>query len=50
MRIKPDMKMMYYNLTSTYFEVKEKNDIVFSEYSKDKKRGKEQINICVSVK
>ncbi len=43
--LKPDMKRVYYDLTSTYFEGKEKNDLVLFGYSRDKKRGKKQINI-----
>ncbi|MCL5439625.1 MAG: hypothetical protein M1595_01785 [Candidatus Thermoplasmatota archaeon] len=43
--LKPDMRRVYYDLTSTYFEGKEKNDLVLFGYSRDKKRGKRQINI-----
>ena len=43
--LKPDMRRVYYDLTSTYFEGKEKNDLVLFGYSRDKKRGKKQINI-----
>ena len=43
--LKPDLKRVYYDLTSTYFEGKEKNDLVMFGYSRDKKRGKKQINI-----
>jgi transposase len=43
--LKPDMRRVYYDLTSTYFEGKEKNDLVMFGYSRDKKRGKKQINI-----
>ncbi|MHB1440993.1 MAG: IS1634 family transposase [Cuniculiplasma sp.] len=43
--LKPDLKRVYYDLTSTYFEGKEKNDLVLFGYSRDKKRGKKQINI-----
>jgi transposase len=43
--LKPDMKRVYYDLTSTYFEGREKNDLVMFGYSRDKKREKEQIVI-----
>ena len=43
--LKPDLKRVYYDLTSTYFEGKEKNDLVLFGYSRDKKRGKKQVNI-----
>lgn len=43
--LKPDMRRVYYDLTSTYFEGKEKNDLVLFGYSRDKKRGKKQINM-----
>ena len=43
--LKPDMRRVYYDLTSTYFEGKEKNDLVLFGYSRDKKRGKKQVNI-----
>ena len=43
--LNPDLKRVYYDLTSTYFEGKEKNDLVLFGYSRDKKRGKKQINI-----
>ena len=43
--LKPDMRRVYYDLTSTYFEGKEKNDLVMFGYSRDKKRGKKQVNI-----
>ena len=38
--LKPDLKRVYYDLTSTYFEGKEKNDLVMFGYSRDRKRGK----------
>ena len=43
--LKPDMRRVYYDLTSTYFEGKEKNDLVMFGYSRDRKRGKKQINV-----
>ena len=43
--LKPDMRRVYYDLTSTYFEGKEKNDLVLFGYSRDKKRGKKQVNV-----
>ena len=43
--LKPDMRRVYYDLTSTYFEGKGKNDLVLFGYSRDKKHGKKQINI-----
>ena len=43
--LKPDMRRVYYDLTSTYFEGREKNDLVLFGYSRDKKRGKKQVNI-----
>ena len=45
--LKPDLRRVYYDLTSTYFEGKEKNDLVMFGYSRDKKRGKEQIVIAL---
>ncbi|EQD63080.1 Transposase, IS4 family protein, partial [mine drainage metagenome] len=38
--LKPDMRRVYYDLTSTYFEGKERNDLVLFGYSRDKKEGK----------
>ncbi len=43
--LKPDMRRVYYDLTSTYFEGKEKNDLVMFGYSRDRKKGKRQINV-----
>ena len=43
--LKPDLRRVYYDLTSTYFEGREKNDLVLFGYSRDKKRGKKQVNI-----
>ena len=43
--LKPDMRRVYYDLTSTYFEGKEKNDLVLFGYSRDKKGGKKQVNV-----
>ena len=45
--LKPDLRRVYYDLTSTYFEGREKNDLVVFGYSRDKKRGKEQIVIAL---
>ncbi|EQD76296.1 transposase IS4 family protein, partial [mine drainage metagenome] len=43
--LKPDTSTVHYDLTSSYFEGKENNDLVMFGYSRDKKRGKEQIVI-----
>ena len=43
--LKPDISTIHYDLTSSYFEGKEDNDLVLFGYSRDKKRGKEQIVI-----
>lgn len=43
--LKPDTSVVHYDLTSSYFEGKEDNDLVLFGYSRDKKRGKEQIVI-----
>ncbi len=43
--LKPDVSMVHYDLTSSYFEGKENNDLVLFGYSRDRKRGKEQIVI-----
>lgn len=43
--LKPDTSVVHYDLTSTYFEGREDNDLVLFGYSRDKKRGKEQIVI-----
>ena len=43
--LKPDASVIHYDLTSSYFEGKEDNDLVLFGYSRDKKRGKEQIVI-----
>ena len=44
-KLHPDTTRVYYDLTSTYFEGREENDLVMFGYSRDKKRGKEQIVI-----
>ena len=43
--LKPNTSTVHYDLTSSYFEGKENNDLVLFGYSRDKKRGKEQIVI-----
>jgi hypothetical protein len=43
--LKPDTSTVHYDLTSSYFEGREDNDLVLFGYSRDKKRGKEQIVI-----
>ena len=43
--LKPDISTIHCDLTSSYFEGKEDNDLVLFGYSRDKKRGKEQIVI-----
>ena len=43
--LKPDVSVVHYDLTSSYFEGEENNDLVMFGYSRDKKRGKEQIVI-----
>ncbi len=43
--LKPDTSTVHYDLTSSYFEGREENDLVLFGYSRDKKRGKEQIVI-----
>ena len=43
MALKPDTSVIHYDLTSSYFEGEENNDLVLFGYSRDKKRGKEQI-------
>ncbi len=43
--LKPGTSTVHYDLTSSYFEGKEDNDLVLFGYSRDKKRGKEQIVI-----
>lgn len=45
--LKPDLKRVYYDLTSTYFEGSENNSLVMFGYSRDKKRGKEQVVIGI---
>ncbi len=42
-KLQPDTSRVYYDLTSSYFEGREENDLVLFGYSRDKKRGKEQI-------
>ncbi len=44
-KLQLDTSRVYYDLTSTYFEGEEENDLVMFGYSRDKKRGKEQIVI-----
>ena len=41
--LKPDTSMVHYDLTSSYFEGKENNDLVLFGYSRDKKRGKNRL-------
>jgi transposase len=43
--LKHDEFVVHYDLTSSYFERREDNDLVLFGYSRDKKRGKEQIVI-----
>ncbi|EQD59537.1 transposase IS4 family protein, partial [mine drainage metagenome] len=43
--LKPDTSAVHYDLTSSYFEGREDNDLVLFGYSRDKKREKEQIVI-----
>ena len=43
--LNPDTSMVHYDLTSSYFEGRENNDLVLFGYSRDRKRGKEQIVI-----
>ena len=38
-----DTSMIHYDVTSSYFKGREDNDLVLFGYSRDKKRGKEQI-------
>lgn len=45
--LNPDTSMVHYDLTSTYFEGREENDLVLFGYSRDRKRGKEQIVIGI---
>ena len=45
--LNPDTSTVHYDLTSTYFEGREDNDLVLFGYSRDKKRGKEQIVIAI---
>ena len=45
--LKPDMSMVHHDMTSSYFEGREDNDLVLFGYSRDKKRGKEQIVIGI---
>lgn len=47
--LKPDLRRVYYDLTSTYFEGREKNDLVLFGYSRDRKRGKRQVNIGLTM-
>ena len=41
--LRPDVSVVHYDLTSSYFEGREDNDLVLFGYSRDRKRGKEQI-------
>ena len=41
------MSMVHHDMTSSYFEGREDNDLVLFGYSRDKKRGKEQIVIGI---
>ena len=43
--LNPDTSVVHYDLTSSYFEGREDNDLVLFGYSRDKKRGKKQIVI-----
>ncbi len=45
--LKPDTSTVHYDLTSSYFEGREDNDLVLFGYSRDKKRGKEHIVIGI---
>ena len=47
--LKPDTSTVHYDLTSSYFEGRENNDLVLFGYSWDKKRGKEQIVIGLVI-
>ncbi len=44
-RLKPDVSVVHYDLTSSFFEGREDNDLMLFGYSRDRKRGKEQIVI-----
>jgi hypothetical protein len=41
--IRPDTSKVFYDLTSSYFEGSEKNDLVLFGYSRDKERGKSRL-------
>jgi transposase len=43
--LKSDTSLVHHDLTSTYFEGRENNNLVLFGYSRDRKRGKEQIVI-----
>lgn len=43
--LKPDTSTVHYDLTSSYFEGKEDNNLLIFGYSRDKKRRKEQLVI-----
>ncbi len=45
--LNPDTSVVHYDLTSSYFEGRENNDLVLFGYSRDRKRGKEQIVIGI---
>ncbi len=47
--LKQDISKIHYDVTSSYFEGKEDNDLVLFGYSRDKKRGKEQIVIGLVI-
>jgi transposase len=44
-KLKPDVSVVHYDLTSSYFKGREDNDLVLFGYSRDRKRGKVQIVI-----
>ncbi len=48
-RLKPDVSVIHYDLTSTYFKGREDNDVVLFGCSRDKKMGKEQIVIGLII-
>ncbi|MGC9192428.1 MAG: IS1634 family transposase [Thermoplasmata archaeon] len=43
--LNPNTSIVHYDMTSSYFEGRENNDLVLFGYSRDKNRGKEQIVI-----
>jgi hypothetical protein len=42
--LKPDTSTVHYDLTSSYFEGNENNDLVLFGYSRDKKKGKSRLS------